>query len=279
VVHYLICTTQRAGSNLLCSLLHQTGVAGMVPHPALDQELALQAILGPNGWGVPACPVQGAGQLRAFLLECFEQSRSPNGVGGWKLMMTHVEQLARRLDGSGDPAHVVELVSEDCRFVFLYRADLLGQAISIVRAMNTQCWDSGSQAEFRGLEIFDPHEALARCERLQAANQQWRRLLADTGDRYLELTYEQLTEDPAATVGRVCDHIGVTAPTEIPITSRYARQATARSDRYRRVVERLAASSAKRRRLDHSVRLPVRLLGRRLSSARFHRRVAREWTT
>src|SRR5580704_15777432 len=44
--HYLVCTTPRTGSSLLCSLLARTGLAGMHPRPTTGQEYLLDVSEG-----------------------------------------------------------------------------------------------------------------------------------------------------------------------------------------------------------------------------------------
>lgn len=268
----------------------------MVPSASVAQELALEAILGADGWGRPHRELRGDADVTAFLADCFDASRTANGVGGWKLMYSHVQQLARRTD-DGRPQRVLELLPDDCRFVFLRRHDTMAQAVSAARAINTQCWNAAAQAEFRGVEIFDPHLALDRRRVIERSNEQWSTLLAPMGDRSIELTYESVVADPDAIVATIHRHLDVPGPgapaggsgtdgaggragaggDRAKSAPRFTRQSNRRSERYRRRAERLARASSPRRRVDRLIRTPTRTLGRVLAERRFHRRVDREW--
>lgn len=280
MTNYLVCSTQRSGTTLLCSLLERTGLAGMAPDPIAQKERALLAIMDdPNRTPpAPVVEVNDEPGLRAFLALCFDESRTPNGVGGWKLMHSDVEQLKARV-GAASADRVLELLPPDCRFVLVSRQDHVAQAVSMVRATNTQCWSSKDREHFRGWEYFDAHEARRRVQQIARYEANWRSLLAHYGDAVLEVTYEDLVRDRRAVVGRVMKHIGVEWTQGSPtLEDDHRRQADNRTSRFRARLERVSGLSRRRRRLDRIIRLPLELTARVLAARRRHQRLTREWS-
>src|SRR5262245_10046452 len=114
---YAICTAPRAGSNWLCQLLASTGVLGR-PLEYFNASARRQL-------DDPTYPDDPRGQVARILT----MGRTPNGVYGVKLFASQFRavagsvRLSRELPG--------------LRFVYLRRRDVLGQAISWVRGLQT----------------------------------------------------------------------------------------------------------------------------------------------
>ena len=197
---YAICTEPRSGSSYLCRLLESTGVLG---HPR--EYFNVQAL---RRFGVPDYPEDPEGQLAAIP----RLSATPNGVYGLKIFTTHFDAVAAtrwavRLPGLA--------------FISLQRRDLLGQAISHVRAMQTQQWTSRIEARrepvYNAGLINNELVRLARCET------RWRYYFARNGVQPLHLVYEDLEADPMAAVEAVCRLMGLEEtpgidPSEVGIT-------------------------------------------------------------
>ena len=114
-----------------------------------------------------------------------EWGTTPNGVFGAKLMWDHVGRLRRR---AGEP---LELFG-DPALVWVRRRDVVRQAISLWRAMQTQWWrDDGARRAGEPRYSFAALNHLVG--RLTEHDRCWSELLA--GRPVLELTYEDVTAD------------------------------------------------------------------------------------
>jgi LPS sulfotransferase NodH len=237
---YLVCATPRSGSTLLCEALKATGVAGRPeeyfesvvatgrpprPESYLDglDDLGALALLG--GAAAPEPPpyssLEGVARYAEHLERVREWGTTRNGVFGVKLMWDHVGRLHRR---AGDP---LELFG-DPDFVWVRRRDVVRQAVSFWRAMQTQAWrDEGAAGG-----AHEPQYSFAALRhlvgRLSEHDRCWGELLA--GRRVLELAYEDVTADLPGAVRRTLDHLGVAPPEQDPELPTMRRQADELSD-------------------------------------------------
>ena len=236
---YLVCATPRSGSTLLCEALKATGVAGRPeeyfesvvatgrpPRPeayleGLDDPEAI-ALLG--GAAAPEPPpyssLDGVASYAEHLERVREWGTTPNGVFGAKLMWDHVGRLRRR---AGEP---LELFG-DPALIRVRRRDVVRQAISLWRAMQTQWWrDDGARRAGEPRYSFAALNHLVG--RLTEHDRCWSELLA--GRPVLELTYEDVTADLPGAVRRTLDHLGVAPPEREPELPAMRRQADELSD-------------------------------------------------
>ncbi len=153
-VSYIIASTMRTGSYLLCEGLEWTGRAG---HP---REIFCPERRGmyEGEWQLP----KGIA-LEDFLRTAIEMGTSANGVFGAKIHYHHLEPLAREARFAGEPAQVLRKFFPDAKYVHLRRRDRRAQAISWYRAKVTNEWWrikgvpqpdlTGKVAEFHAPEI------------------------------------------------------------------------------------------------------------------------------
>jgi LPS sulfotransferase NodH len=183
---YAICTEPRSGSIFLCQLLASTGVMGD-PTEYFDDAVLKRR-------GVTDYPSDPEAQLAAIP----RLGSTPNGVYGLKLFSRHFDAVrhtrwAERLPGLS--------------FIHLTRLDVVGQAISHVRAMQTQRWTARRQEDAEPTYDFDAIGA----EFLRLINSQarWAYYLGRNGLPVLHIVYEQLTLRPQETVDAVARFIGL----------------------------------------------------------------------
>jgi trehalose 2-sulfotransferase len=254
---YLVCSTQRSGSTLLCELLMASGVAGRPyeyfeavhdtgrpPHPG-DYLHGLPR----TGAGVrddstpPRAPeyssLEGIDDYRDHLTRTLETGTTANGVFGAKLMFNQIaevraltsglpefggcddEQLLKR--ALGDPPEL--------RYVWVSRGDKVRQAVSLWRAMQTRSWryDENQRGDFEPLYRYTGIDHLVK--RMQADDDGWGRFFAEYGIEPLRITYEDdLERDPNAAVNAVLDFIGVSPPADWTVGPPLKRQADTLSD-------------------------------------------------
>src|SRR3712207_1032098 len=148
---YLVCTTPRSGSTLLCEALARTGIAGRPaeyfealrgtdtprkPRQYFDDVAPdLEALL-PLTDQEPAPELARASTYAEYLDWVRATGTTGNGVFGAKLMWGHVHDLAGRLrelpglEGITDEAVLGEAFP-DARFVRIVRAGKIEQAVSL----------------------------------------------------------------------------------------------------------------------------------------------------
>ena len=194
---YIIASTPRSGSMLLCDLLLATGRMG-VPAEYFKQRDMIAPMAGRLGLALPV----GMG---TYVRELLRRRATANGVFGAKI---HIQQawgviaqpnFRRYLAGS--------------RFVWLRRRDVMAQAVSMAIAMRTNLWfrPRGSAdtprpaAAAKGgpgsVDIGALFDALGM---IRAENDFWQRFFQINGIRPLEVTYEDVLADPGPPVAAIC---------------------------------------------------------------------------
>jgi len=255
---YLVLASQRSGSTLLVESLRATGVAGepqeffqylpttsQSPQPRqwFDgvQDESIIRLLDPLDEGKPdlAPPEIWRDYIQTV-------GRTPNGVWGGKLMWNQtpllIERAAGLRDRSGDGllAAIRDVVGCDPVLVHVYRPDVVSQAVSFWRAVQTRVWRGrpdptrDSRAEYHAGAIAHV------ITMLRAQEVGWRNWFAEEQVAPMEIPYPVLWRNLTQIVGDVLEAIGQDrrlAPAPV-----LERQADQRSDewvdRYRADAER-----------------------------------------
>ena len=260
---YLVLASQRSGSTLLVESLRATGVAGepgeffqylpttsQSPQPrqwfeAVEDESILR-LLDPHDEGKPdlAPPEIWRDYIRTV-------GRTPNGIWGGKLMWNQTPLLLQRAAGlperSGDGllAAIRDVIGSDPVLVHVYRPDVVSQAVSFWRAVQTRVWrgrpDPGrdARAEYHAGAIA--HVVTM----LRAQEEGWRKWFAEERVEPLEVAYPVLWRNLTQVVATVLEALGQDpqlAPTPV-----LERQSDQRSDewvdRYREEAQRTGLPS------------------------------------
>jgi LPS sulfotransferase NodH len=178
---YVICGDHRSGSTYLCQLLASTGRLGRPKEFFSDPLVAIEIERDP-----------------AALDRLLDKASTPNGVYGLKVFTQQFDVTMR----SGWPARLPGL-----RFIHLQRRDLLGQAMSFVRSIQTDQFRSGEEA--RAEPLYDGIAIAGHVARLADNEARWRRYFARNGLDPLWLAYEDLAADPEAAVAAVAALVGL----------------------------------------------------------------------
>lgn len=193
---YLICSTPRSGSWLLCSGLTATGAAGR-PAEYLSGPFTEAYKLR---FGLSAITLN---QYWQFLLR---HRTSPNGVFGLKMHFDHVlahfkdEAVRRNMPCAFD------------RLIFLTRRDKLGQAISFWKANTTGIYRQpadGDRPRPREAPYYNFEEIARRLADIANQEASWRAILASVPDRVVSLTYEDLSERYPESMRQVLTALGL----------------------------------------------------------------------
>jgi trehalose 2-sulfotransferase len=252
---YLVCATQRSGSTLLCELLKDTGVAGrpeeyfeamrdtgIPPHPRDFLQGLVPSQLGmrddPRPTTAPAySSLRGLPGYREHLERTFLLGTTRNGVFGAKLMFNQLDELqalAGRLpEFAGLELEVLlERLFAGPRYIRISRADTVRQAISMWKALQTRSWRAGDGEDEQPPEPHYRFEAIDHLvRRFDAEERGWQRFFSAHGIEALTLCYEEdLAPDPAGTIERALEWIGVSAPADWRAGEPLRRQADAASD-------------------------------------------------
>ena len=203
-VTYIIASTMRTGSYLLCEGLEATGCAG---HP-MELFCPERRLEYAGNWELPPDLT-----LEEFVLRATKQGTTPNGVFGFKIHGHHVEPLAKEAGFKGDPWQVLRLMFPAAKYIRLTRRNRRAQAISWYRAeMTNQWWKipgvkdwnlTGREPEFNGAKIRSREIELDRQE------QAWARFFATIPpDDFIDMDYETLAADYRGQVARTLALIG-----------------------------------------------------------------------
>lgn len=221
---YLVCATPRSGSTLLCGLLDSSGVAG---HPA--------SYFDPRGlqehadsWGI-ARPSNGRID-DAYLRAALVAGRTSNGVFGSRVMAETRPSLVADLTATSGPGvSDLDLLTAQLgrlRFVHLHRVDVVAQAVSWARSLQTHFWHPGEAVAPGGEEPRYDEELIgdlvARIQTLEAG---WASWFADQEIVPYEVTYEELAADPPGTASTILGWLGLPARPGRQLATTHQRQA------------------------------------------------------
>lgn len=245
---YLVLASQRSGSTLLCESLRATGVAGepqeffqylpatsQAPQPrewfAGVEDESILRLLDPLDAGTPDL-------APAYIWRDWVRTigRTPNGVWGGKLMWNQTPALLQRAknlpDRSGDGllAAIRDVIGEEPVFVYVHRPDVVSQAVSFWRAVQTRVW-RGRADTVRDARAQYHSAAIAHLVKtLHAQEQGWRSWFEEEDIRPLEISYPVLSRHLPEVAGTVLETLGLDASLAPgPVLE---RQADSRSDRW-----------------------------------------------
>lgn len=249
---YVIASLPRSGSTLLARALWDTGVAGAPgeyfnPRHMADffrrwgrvrpSAVARLVLAGPRVW-------QQSGTWRSLSIPDYVRAlkrhrTGPNGVFGVKLHYRHLQQSFL------EPGHDVDELLEQPRWIWLVRRDHVGQAISYVRALQTDAWreDAGARGEIH----YDFERIARRLEDLRARERAWEHWLAEHGIEPLRLVYEGFVASYASTVRTVLRYLEIAEASAVTVPPPpLRRQADALSEDWGERFRRDAARRGRR---------------------------------
>lgn len=177
---FVICTTPRSGSNLLCEWCASTGKLG--------NPLEYFNGAGRRALDWPDYPDDVEQQIAAIL----RIGATANGVYSLKVFPDHFDhsaayRWAERLPG--------------LRFVHLERGDKLGQALSWARAIQTSQFRKSQPAG--GSPSYSRELIQNLLSMLVRWHARWQLYFARNGIDPLRVSYEEIERDPAAVIARI----------------------------------------------------------------------------
>jgi LPS sulfotransferase NodH len=219
----IICTTPRSGSYLLARQLIRAGIG--IPHEYFNPVNA--AVLVPRVLGgVYADDLDTCSYVRWL-----EENRTThNGVFAakvpWEQMEAHPQLIAAWLAQPGTVC------------LFLYRKQLLSQAVSLRASWHSGVWDVGEKLSTRPSRnvpgLSERRETDHLAYRLLSWNAMWRLLFEANGIEATELAYEDFVVDQSKTIADIAARLGVICdvPEPEPNTGSGSRSSAEARTRY-----------------------------------------------
>ncbi len=185
----ILCTEERSGSHLLAQHMATTGLLGR-PYEYFNTP--------GMRFEIPDYPEPVEEQLIVAL----PLGTTPNGVFAVKLHAWTMDRVLPYIDLVHDLG--------DIHFVYLTRLDVLGQAISLELARQTNIWASnriswanGSNPEYNKERIEGTIFELLHCRT------RWEAYFSRNGIGPLRLSYERVVDEPQSIVEEVARYVGV----------------------------------------------------------------------
>jgi LPS sulfotransferase NodH len=238
---YLICATPRTGSTLLCGLLDSTGVAG---HPESyfrrpdEREWAAR-------WGLAGSPDVTCGYAD-YVRAAIAAGRTDNGVFAARIMWGTLDEVVAKLaavypDLAGSGLDLLNRAFGRTHFVYLRRDDVVAQAVSLLRAEQTNVWHQTARDRQQPEREprFDFDQIRERVRLTENHNAAWRDWFDSAGVRPHLVRYEDLDARPVDVARGVLNFLGLDLPAGREIAIRHKRLADELSsqwiDRYQRL--------------------------------------------
>lgn len=248
---YIICSTPRTGSTLLCGLLEATKGAG-------SPDSYFMSNLDPiwvEQWGLPSRANRSEVDYSAAYLEAvITAGKGGTKIFGLRLMREYLDNLSAMIDkvhpGLASDKARLEAAFGSILYIHLSREDKLAQAVSMVKAEQTGLWHIAPD----GTEIerlsppkdpeYDFNLIAGKLAELEQYDAGWTTWFGQQGITPLRIGYERLSADPAEVVRRICSTLGVSAPATTDVRPSVGKLSDAVSTEWMRRFRQDQASKA-----------------------------------
>jgi len=212
---YIICTSPRSGSTMLCKLLAETKVAGdpgsHFHEPSLDAWL--------DDYGLDATSFATRRELLSGIFGAAEaRGKGETNVFGVRLQRASFAFFMKQLEflypDQVSDAERIQAAFGPTLFVYLSRGNKLDQAISYIRAEQTGLWHRRADGtdlerlETRRADGYDPDAISAQIAEFSEFDAAWRSWFNDQSLVPLEVSYETLSTEPQKQLERILDALG-----------------------------------------------------------------------
>jgi LPS sulfotransferase NodH len=231
---YVICTSPRSGSTLLCRLLHEVGDAGLPD--SHFHEPSLEKWLGYYGFRNDEFSTQ-KDALKAVFHSAYEHGKGAGQVFGLRLQRHSfsffIEQLSILYPTIPDDKSRMEGAFGRTLFIHLTRENKLDQAISYVKAKQSGLWHKAPDGtELERLSepeelVYDAAAIAAQLELSEKMEAEWEAWFANEQIKPLRITYDELSAAPYATLMRVLQALSLEHEPKAKVTPPVAKLADA----------------------------------------------------
>jgi LPS sulfotransferase NodH len=158
----------------------------------------------------------GASTDRELVARAIEVGTTPNGVCGVKVMWGYFDEFLRLLRESTSPApaNALELLQRwfpSPRFVWIRREDVVAQAVSFAKAVQTGVWYAEHTASDPAPARYDAGEIHALLREIEEHDACWRRWFERERADVHEVRYEHLEADMRGVTEDVLRFLGLGA--------------------------------------------------------------------
>lgn len=196
---YIVCSTVRSGSTLLCKTLENLNEFG---HP--EEYFHRHTLQKLNLENHPD----------KFLDYCHSIYNLTNSFGikmhWWQLLdFLKLARQSPQFEQKGD-WEILDTLFPNLNFIYLWRRGVESQAVSAAIASQTGQWEKsyGDQTPTKSIK-FKPWKIYEWEKSLQDQNRCWRQFFRDNHLNYYEIIYEDLVESFSQEIANVIAHIGV----------------------------------------------------------------------
>ena len=206
---YIVCSTGRSGSTLLCKTLEKLGCCGK-PLEYFHHNTVERLQLNDN-----------PDNFISYCNSILEEGLTDNGTFGIKMhwwQMSDFLKMARKsleLSGKKD-VEILNYIFPNLQFIYIRRKNLTKQAVSTVIALQTKQWskpkeneqtrktsDLTKQLKFQPLKIYHWEKKFAD------QNRRWQQFLRENNLEFRELVYEDFVDNFVPEIEKIISYLGV----------------------------------------------------------------------
>lgn len=209
---YIIASVQRSGTQLLCTLLRNTGVAGL---PA-EHFLAKPGETWEGRWKTPS--------RMAYIERVLCDNTTSNGVFGTVVMWSYFDRMLQMLRNVPEyeglkTADLLAAILHEPKYIWLRRRNRVEQAVSWAIAAQTGVWTqkTGEKPQPRAVPKFDFKVIDEWCNRIGEHDAAWANYFRENEIRPLELFYEDVVANHRSAAERVLEFLRVALPAGMEI--------------------------------------------------------------
>ena len=206
-VRIIVCSTPRTGSYLLCRAMIHAGIG--IPHEYFNSVNA--AIIGTRyGLGtITSDDLETDGPKRRAYIAALLENRTVNGIFAAKIQRGQFRQYFKNYHG-------IELF-KGALFIYIYREDLVAQAVSLHMSLLTGRWGVNDAVTTRPAinpNFFDNRLITEVMDELAIQDSEWRLFFAKHGIRPLFFSYEGIKDDLSGALRKIVKSFRLDVPSE-----------------------------------------------------------------
>jgi len=207
---YIVCTTPRTGSNLLCFSLAKQGIGLPIEYLNLlgngsTQEFYSEITQRDFETDV-ASNMPGPAMATEYIPRIMECRTTANGIFGMKVFAHHFTNLF----GHTDLSQLTSLLKTPPKIIHLVRENLIELTVSFIMAKDSQRWHSEMTSDQSKETVYNFEDFFETMKDLNEVQNKWNSILSTyPQDQVLRLTYKQLSTSYTDTMKRVNHFLGV----------------------------------------------------------------------
>jgi len=167
-------------------------------------------------WGILSS--DGTYQYADYLTATRIAGRTNNGVLAVRIMWGTLDEMTAELSQlypkfASDDLRLIREAFGNLKFIYIYRKDVIAQAISLYRAERTDYWHSTENQKSNQQLTYDFGEIKSRVEMLNEHNSAWKSWFKAVDIKPLSVCYEEFSIDPISVTKGVLQFLEIDLPT------------------------------------------------------------------